>query len=92
LALAAGSAGNNYTLFTRTQKQGNKEPAQIKDPGDERFFKFEEAQRVAFYDPMNCIFKNINKFFMNISDTRGGRKLDGQLGISKQVSVFFVII
>jgi hypothetical protein len=92
LALPATNVGNHDILFTLTQKQGNKEPAQFKDPGDEFFFKFEEAQRAAFYDPINCSFKNINKLFMNISDTRGGCKFDGQLGISRQVSVFFVII
>ena len=79
-------------LLTRTQKQGNKKPAQMKDAGDEFLLKFEEVKRAAFYDPLNCILNNISKLLMNIIDRRGGRELDGQLGISRQAQVFFVII
>jgi len=64
----------------------------MKDPGDEFLLKFEEVQRAAFYDPLNCILNNISKLLMNVIDRRGGRELDGQLGISRQAQIFFVII
>jgi hypothetical protein len=84
LALAAGNMGKYDSLLTRTQKQCNKKLAQIKDPGDEFLLKFEEVQRPAFCDPLNCIVNNINKFLMNIIGRRGGCKFDRQLGIGRQ--------
>lgn len=92
LALAAGTMGECNSLLTRTQKQTNKKPAQMKDPWDEFLLKFEEVQRLAFCDPLNCIVNNINKFFMNIIGRRGRRDLDGRLGTSCQAQIFFAII
>jgi hypothetical protein len=92
LALAAGTMGEVDSLLTHTQKQCDAKSSQMKDPGDEFLLKFEEVQRAAFYDPLNCILNNISKLLMNIIDRRGGRELDGQLGISRQAQIFFVII
>jgi len=72
--------GECNSLLTRTQKQTNKKPAQMKDPWDEFLLKFEEVRRAAFYDPLNYIFNDIGKLLLNIIDRRGGRELDGQLG------------
>jgi hypothetical protein len=75
LALASGIMGENAMLLTHTQKQGNKKPPQIKDPGDYFLLKIEEVQRAAFYNPLNCILNNISKLLMNIIDRRGGCEL-----------------
>jgi len=92
LALVTGNRGDNDIFFTRTQKQGRKESAQTKDPGNEFFLKFEKVQGAAINDPLNNIINNLNNFVANIIDRRGGCKFNGYLGVGGQAQIFFVII
>jgi len=81
LALATGNRGNHHILLTSTQKQGDKKPAQSKDPGNEFLLKFVKVQGAAINYPLNNIPNNINELLLNIIDRRGCFKFNRYLGI-----------